>query len=84
MSDVNIIFEEDIEQIVTAIEKFLGKSGRMLPSGLTVTYNNVLKVMGHEVWYGDIDLEVDENALALATQEIGHTVHVVSENYRFE
>lgn len=58
----NIAAEEDIEEAVEKVEKILGKSGRMLPTGKNVAYNTMVSTPKHgTLWYGD--LYMDKNKL---------------------
>lgn len=60
----NIAAEEEIEEAVEKVEKILGKSGRMLPTGKTVAYNIELNIPKFGmVWYGDIDTKNEQDKL---------------------
>jgi hypothetical protein len=78
-----------------ALEEMLGRPGRMIsfsksgyrerhPDHVTV-FNANLCLRGGKIWYGDLDLTVDEPALAELARSIGTRLFVLSErDARFE
>ena len=75
--------------MIHVIIKHIGSVGRMLsgsksgysqthPGNLTV-FNANLIVDGRKVWYGDIDLTLQEKELQAAATEIGKPIYVLRE-----
>lgn len=81
---------------VELARKYLGHSGRMIsgskgqynhdnPRNVTVFNGNLVLESGEKIWYGDLDLTVDEPAVVLLATALGERVYVLREmDARFE
>jgi hypothetical protein len=59
--------------------RFLGKQGRMLPSGKNVKYNALLVGPNETpIWYGDLDTKVDAIRLKALSESLGFPLNVLS------
>jgi hypothetical protein len=63
------------------------KSGYMkrFPNNRVYFNANILTEEDGKIWYGDVDIDVDENVLNNIAKEIGKKIYVLYEmDYRFE
>lgn len=67
------------------IIKHIGPVGRMLngskvaPKGHLCVWNGNIIVDGHKVWFGDVDLTKQAEALTAAAKEIGKPLYILRE-----